>query len=1114
VTSRFSSRAGLAGLGVGGRTTIVGYGILAGLRALSLILLAEAVAEGIASVVARTEQWQTAIALGLCGALLRSAVVWGTRIFAARSSLSTKERLRNQLVGRMLDEGSSAAGSSSVLAARGLDELDNYYRSVLPAITSAAVVPLFVGARLFLADWLSAVIVAATIILVPVFMALIGMQTRDQVTAAGAALARLSDHLVELAKGLPVLVGLGRAEEQATALKNISDDYRAGTMKTLRVAFMSSLALELISTISVAVVAVTIGFRLVWGDVSLEVALLVLILAPECFGPFRDLGTAFHASQDGLAAFTRVRAILDAARRPPVEHVSGGAGVANLFVRYAGRTTDTLSGLSFDIVPGEITAVQGVSGSGKSTLLGVLADQLRSGDEVTVSGTVCGFGVDLTAWLPQRPQFTADTVRAELELYSGADAVDGDIDRLERELGIGALDEVDPEQLSPGEARRVAFARVCLRVTAGARLVILDEPTAHLDPASAAIVARMIGTFHDRATVVLASHDDEINRLATNVVRLGRPTAFRPSGQATAPLSAEGLTSISNPTVSTRTGNSSRLGELAAFLRPAAKRYLAAMALGTLAVLFAIALIAVSGWLIVKASEHPSIMYLGVAIVGVRFFGVGRSALHYAERLVTHSAVFDSVTFLRVRMWTAFAARGATSRKMLGGSSVLDRLIGAADEVRNLAPRVLIPSAVGVLAAAVVLVAVQLLDASLLGLFTLCFAVCLVVAPTATLIADRNANARKHRYQSRVLRRIAATLRAAGDLRGNDISVRAGREISDSDRRASREARRSMWALGLGDAIIVFACSTTAVLTLIWTAPEVRLTAIPIELVAVLALLPLALIEPLVAATEAVQLWPALRYELRRVNEVLADAPSVEPSGTDTLDVITALELDDLSASWPGAADLAFSGVTARASSGEWLVIEGPSGSGKSTLLSVLLGYLTPGHGQYRLDGIDSRDINGAVLRQRVAWAPQDGYLFDSTIRANLLISRARVDAPTDEEMRAALVEVGLADLLDSLTHGLDTRVGSGGSELSGGQRQRVVIARTLLSRSDVVLLDEPTAHLDEDAAAALMVDLRRALSARIVVLVTHHHQDREAGDTLVELGHVRATAQKSLIPV
>lgn len=196
-----------------------------------------------------------------------------------------------------------------------------------------------------------------------------------------------------------------------------------------------------------------------------------------------------------------------------------------------------------------------------------------------------------------------------------------------------------------------------------------------------------------------------------------------------------------------------------------------------------------------------------------------------------------------------------------------------------------------------------------------------------------------------------------------------------------------------------------------------------------------------------------------------------------------------------------FAALDARVGRGEWLVVTGPSGSGKSTLLAVLLGFLRPSAGRYFLNGRDTMTMSPEMIRQRIAWCPQEAHLFDSSLRANLLLARSRDDAPSIDELNQVLARVGLGELLADLPEGLETRIGPQGSFLSGGQRQRVAVARTLLTKADVLLIDEPTAHLDRETADALMDDLRAGLQDKIVVMVTHDRHDILPGDERIELG-------------
>lgn len=1118
-----------------GRGRIYALALLGAVKALGLVLMADAVASGLVSLAAHSDAWRTALLGGVLGALLRAAASWGLQVASARTAAGVKESLRARLLRRLVlgsrpardadrdaehARAETGLGAETALATTALDELDQYYTVFLPTLISAATVPLLVGVRILFADWVSALIIVLTVPLIPVFMVLIGMRTRDDVAAATTALTRLSDHLVELARGLPVLVGLGRVLEQTQALREISDEHRRRSMTTLRTAFMSSLALELISTISVALVAVFVGVRLVAGDMPLEAGLVALLLAPECYAPFRDIGAAFHSSRSGIEARERVRTALEEAPDDDalVRTVSDGRlSVAGLSVRHPDRSVDAVAAVTFTARPGQLVSVDGPSGAGKTTLLEVLVGR----GATRVAGAVLGGAIAAPrelAWLPQHPHVSARRVRDELADYGATDAsIPSILDR----LGLSALVEADPATLSPGELRRLAFGRVLARVDAGARLVVLDEPTAHLDAESAERVRRAIRGLRGRATVVLASHDAKLRELAEVHVALGggapaigSSTAEQESGASDSAgrdsLAAraeelESFTAAASAARPRRRQERARsIHELLAFLRPVRGRVLAAAGVGSAASLFAAALTALSGWLIVRAAEHPHILYLMVAMVGVRFFGIGRAALRYSERLLTHGAVFTAVTELRVRLWKGLAAQGPAGRTALTPANTLDRLIGDADSVRDLVPRVVIPpiSAVVTVAAAVVTLWVFWRPAGLLAAGLALVGV--VAAPLVALAADAHASRSRDLARSKTVRGAASLLGSADELAANGVAESALARLRSLDGDAARAARRAAWAGGAGQAVVVAACALASLAMIALSAPQTVHGPLPVPLAAVFVFAPLTLIDPLIELVGAVQKWPALRAVLARVGAVTEGAEHEERGGQAVVAPVSRLGLAGVSYRYPDAAHDALHAVDADAQAGEWLVVTGPSGSGKSTMLGVLLRYLRPTGGRYEVDdaggGHDAAMLDAESLRRRVAWAPQEGHLFNSTMRGNLLLARSRDDAPSDAELVDVLGRVGLASLMASLPLGLDTPIGAEGSFLSGGQRQRVAVARTLLARFDAVLLDEPTAHLDEASARSLMRDLRTALADKTAVLVTHHAVGVRPGDRHLRL--------------
>ncbi|MFJ6212040.1 thiol reductant ABC exporter subunit CydD [Streptomyces sp. NPDC092296] len=502
-------------------------------------------------------------------ALGRAAVAWLTELAAHRACATVKSELRRKLLDHAtrLDPAARSGrrtGELTALATRGVDALDDYFARYLPQLALAVVVPALVLLRILGADWLSAALIAATLPLIPLFMVLIGLATQSRMDRQWQTLARLSHHFLDIVAGLPTLKVFGRAKAQARAIAAVTDDYRRATMRTLRIAFISSFALELLSTLSVALVAVSIGFRLVDGSLDLGTGLLVLVLAPEAYLPIRQVGTHYHASVDGLAAADRVFAVLETplppAGRTPAPDLAGATLTATgLTVTHPGRTTPALHDAELRIGPGETVAVTGPSGAGKSTLLSVLLGFTRP-DAGTVRVTAAdGTVYDLAdldpddwrrriAWVPQhphlyagsiadnvrlaRPDATDTEVRAALRAAHALDFTDRLPDGVRTPLGEGGAG------LSAGQRQRLALARAFL--AADRPLVLLDEPTANLDGESeAAVVAAVDALAADpHRTVLLVAHRPALLATATHHLHLTTPPPAPPSGVRAAALAS------------------------------------------------------------------------------------------------------------------------------------------------------------------------------------------------------------------------------------------------------------------------------------------------------------------------------------------------------------------------------------------------------------------------------------------------------------------------------------------------------------------------------------------------------------------------------------------------
>jgi ATP-binding cassette subfamily C protein CydCD len=447
-------------------------------------------------------------------------------------------------------------------------------------------------------------------------------------------------------------------------------------------------------------------------------------------------------------------------------------------------------------------------------------------------------------------------------------------------------------------------------------------------------------------------------------------------------------------------------------------------------------------------------------------------------------------------------------------------VVGDVGVLQDLSVRVVTPPLVAAVVLTGTTAVLAVLDPLAGGLVAAVLAVAVLTVGGLHRWADRGVARAAAELQTVTLRETSAALEAADDLRVHGLAPAAVDRLDELGRRQGAAAAASAAAAAVGDAIAVLATGVAAVLALAAGAAAVRGGELSAPTAAVLALAPLALLEPLTAIGAARRNRLAWCDARARVAAVLAEPVAADPAPEDRAGAPTPvreLATDQLTAGWPGRpAVLRDLDLVATAGAG-WLVVTGPSGSGKSTLLSVLMASLRPTAGDLVLgDGrrpVSVARLTRADVQAAIAWCPQDAHVFDASVRANLALARPRgeLSGPGGEQaMRRALADAGLGTLLAALPDGLDTPVGAGGASLSGGERRRLAVARALLADRDVVLLDEPTAHLDPPTAAALVADLRRALAGRLVVCVTHDPALAEEQDSVLVLGaHAPAPARR-----
>ncbi len=1192
----------------------------------------------------------------------RGLVSWLTELAAHRSSAAVKSELRMRLLTEAVRVGGGVGGGAgagpggdgsgsggghgsgadsgacsgadesggdgmrtgelAALATRGIDALDAYFARYLPQLGLAVVVPAAVLARIVTDDWVSAAIIAGTLPLIPLFMALIGWATQAATDRQWRTLSRLSAHFLDVVSGLPTLKVFGRAKAQADNIRAITADYRRATMRTLRIAFLSSFALELLATISVALVAVTIGMRLVHGELDLYTGLVVLILAPEAYLPLRQVGTHYHAAAEGLAAADRVFAVLETPPTPKTPHSrprvgraadnaadSDGAGprggscpdaraaglvLDGLVVRHEGRSADSLPRTSLTVGPGETVALTGPSGAGKSTLLAALLGLVRpAAGRVLIGGRDLGTLDPATwhaqvAWVPQHPALFAGTVADNVRLPR-PDATDQEVARALRDA---AADDLDPAAglgeagagLSAGQRQRVALARAFL---ADRPVVLLDEPTAALDGDTEAAVTAAIARLARGRTVLLVAHRPALLGVADRVVRLrdtrtpvapwtpvapATPAASGPAAVAAAvpeapiagsdpaerepePGSApaasggvrdpgaegaytrgsgaygpEGAPCAPAPRAGQPTGPAQR----GSALRSTAARGRLALAalLGALALASAVGLMGVSGWLISRASQQPPVLYLMVAVTATRAFGIGRAVFRYAERLVSHDAVLRILADLRVAVYTRLERLAPAGLAPHRRGDLLTRLVADTDTLQDRYLRWLLPVSAAALVgtASVAAAAVLLPEAGAVlaaGLLAAGVGVPLLAAATARRTEARLAPAR-----AALATQVVDVLTGTAELTVAGALPRRLAALRDADRRLTRIAARSAAALALGAGLSALVCGLTVVGAAAAGAQAVHDGRLPGVWLGVVVLGTLAAFEAVNGMPLALQQRSRVRRSAARVDEILdAPPPAAEGTGRPPADPFP-VALTGVSARHPGQEGLALDGVDLRLTRGRRVAVVGASGSGKTTLAHVLLRFLDPVSGTYRLgrpdaagtapgseqrsparaplageSTADALDCDPDAVRRLVGLCAQDAHIFDSTLRENLRLART---GATDDELRAALAAARLLDWVDTLPRGLDTPVGEHGARLSGGQRQRLALARALLADFPVLVLDEPAEHLDLPTADALTADLLAATEGRTTVLITHRLTGLAAVDEIVVLERGRVVQRGS----
>jgi ATP-binding cassette, subfamily C, bacterial CydD len=521
----------------------VTLGELSGILLLLQTALLVRIGDGVIFRGSGTAELAPAFAALLAVIAVRALLTWGARRAAFSCASAVKQTLRAEILGRLRGAGPAVlsgmrAGEVATTAVDAVEALDPYFSKYLPQRAVATLLPFTILAVVFPLDWISGLVLVLTAVFLPASMIVIGREAHERNQRLWGKLTRMSGRFLDVLRGLPTVRMFGAARREAELLARSSEEYRRATLSVLRVAFVSSLMLELISTVSIAIVAVICGLRLLHGTMGFAPGYFILLIAPEYFLTLRALGTYYHSRMEAASAAEHVRALLELPQSPgfaavpspaprsaasgPRAPVPPGARPPAIAFRgvsfsYPGRPV--LDGASFSVAAGEHAALTGESGAGKSTILALLLGfSIPGGGEITADGVPLsaldpGPWRARIAWLPQRPTLFHGTIRENIRLGrqgAGEDEV-REAARLARveefagrlPLGLDSPVGERGEGLSGGQAQRVALARLFLR---GPGLVLLDEPTAHLDAESAALVEEGIRVLAAGRTLIVVTH--------------------------------------------------------------------------------------------------------------------------------------------------------------------------------------------------------------------------------------------------------------------------------------------------------------------------------------------------------------------------------------------------------------------------------------------------------------------------------------------------------------------------------------------------------------------------------------------------------------------------------
>jgi ATP-binding cassette subfamily C protein CydCD len=1102
---------------------------------------------------AQVAHWLKLILVIIVG---RAFLTWVNEVSANSVAVKIKSDLRKRLFNHILNLGPAytrgqRTGELTTAAVEGIEALDAYYSQYLPQLVVTALIPISILIVVFPLDLLTGIVMLITAPLIPFFMIMIGKGAETVTRRQYQTLARLSAHFLDSLQGLTTLKLFGQSKAHAKNIEKVSNQFRDTTLGVLRVTFLSALALELLATLSTAVIAVEIGLRLLYARMEFREAFFILILTPEFYLPLRILGARFHAGMSGTTAAKRIYEILDTPI-PQNQNKSqllvsdsqiGHIEISDVTFTYPEETAPALKNINLQIRAGQHLAMVGKTGAGKSTLVNLLLGFLQpSSGKITTCYLPNHIlpappPISAIAWVPQKPYLFHDTLSANIRLGKH-DATSEEIIEAARAAHLHEFIETLPDKyetiigesgarLSGGQAQRLALARAFLK---NAPILVLDEPTSSLDPETESLLEESTQRLMQGRIVITIAHRlntifraDQIVVLEEGcIVETGtHRELLAKNGSYTRMLEAidtESQTSNVTPQSSHEANHLERLSSpdiqrvsnqklsitghkqipllwrLLQFLNGSWNQVALSVLLSTLTIGSSVALIGTSAWLISTAALHPSIADLGVSIVGVRFFGIGRGVFRYLERLVSHNVTFRLLARLRVWFYEKLEPLAPARLMEYKSGDLLARVIGDVEILENFYVRVISPS----LTALLICLSVSLFFASfytpialvLIGLFLTLG----LILPVLTQMMSRTLGQRLITQRADIQTQLVDGIQGLADLLAFGRGAERLNQIAFTGDSYSSTQKQMARISGFNSALAIFITNFGPWLVLLILIPEVTGGHISGILLGTFALMTLAAFEAVIPLPLAAQTWNSSREAAKRLFEVVDAKPAVSDQLAAASDRSSLanyyeesqseeLSFTHITFSYPNQSFAALRDVTFTIPTGRSVAIVGPSGAGKSTIASLLLRFWDYQSGEIALGGRSLRALNQDEIRKRCALVSQNSHFFNTSIRENLRLARPSMSR---EEMESATQAARIHEFIAGLPKGYDTLIGEWGLRLSGGERQRLAIARALLKDTPVLVLDEPTANLDPLTERDLLSTLFETMRGKTSLLITH----------------------------